>query len=224
MMLRGLLIITLFVLAGCVSGPSTRYYGGDGDYYYGSGSAGVVIDSYGYGGSFGYGSYGPSYGWGYGLGYGGGYYSPWYGGWGYGLGYSPWPYPQAGQQQSPRRVDPGLSGRHGERLQAAPQRYEGRGQPSYPRAGDRQRIERGSPAARPPGVLRAPPARSAPPERLMQGDMRGSGRDGFAPNRLQSNPTEGMRRAPRATNPTFAPQRMAPSRVAPPPRESTRSE
>lgn len=230
MMSRGLMIIALTLLAGCVSVPGTRYYDGDGDYYYGSGSAGVVIDSYGgYGGGFGYGGYGgygPDYGggWGYGLGYGGGYYAPWYGGWGYGHGYAPWQPSKPWRDRSPRRVDPGLQGRHGERLQSAPQRYEGRRPATYPGAGDRQRTERVNPAGRPSGVLRAPPARSAPPDRLMPNGYRGGGREGVAPSRSNYTPAAGMRNAPRAPSRTSSPQRVAPSRSAPPQRQTSGSE
>lgn len=229
MMLRGWMVIAVSLLAGCVSVPATRYYGGDGDYYYGSGSAGVVIDSYGYGGGFGYGGfggYGPGYGggWGYGLGYGGGYYAPWYGGWGYGHGYAPWHPSPSWRDRSPRRTDPGLEGRHGERLQAAPERYDGRRPATYPGAGDGQRMQRVNPAGRPSGVLRAPPARSTPPERLMPNEYRGGGRDRVAPGRPDYSPAAGMRSAPQAPSRASAPQRVAPSQVAPARRTSTDSE
>ena len=82
------LLLGVLLLAGCATTPGTSYYyDGDGDYYYGDGSADLVIDaprpSWG-----GYGS-----GWGYGYGYGGGFgYGPGYGFGGYGGFHPSWYY------------------------------------------------------------------------------------------------------------------------------------
>lgn len=77
-------LMTVLLMSGCASTGSNYYsYEGRGDYYYGSSTADVVIDSSGYG----YGYSGAGFGYGYGFGYGGyGYGSPYsY----YGYGYQP---------------------------------------------------------------------------------------------------------------------------------------
>ncbi|HMM67507.1 MAG TPA: hypothetical protein PKC03_11245 [Dokdonella sp.] len=87
-----LTLLLLSTLAGCATTSGNSYnYDDNGDYYYGSGRADVVVDShssgFGYAG-LGYGGYGSGYGYGYGLGFGYGFGYPRYGSlfypWGYG--------------------------------------------------------------------------------------------------------------------------------------------
>lgn len=79
-------LMTVLLMSGCASTGSNYYsYEGRGDYYYGSPTADVVIDSSGYG----YGYSGAEFGYGYGFGYGGyGYGNPYsYYGYGYQSGW-----------------------------------------------------------------------------------------------------------------------------------------
>ena len=87
MSVRILGVLTTTLLLGACATSRTAYHSErEGDYYYGTTAADVVIDSspgysgWGFGGGFGYGHGG------YGYGHGG-YYSPW--SW-HGYGYSPW--------------------------------------------------------------------------------------------------------------------------------------
>lgn len=197
---HALVLLSVLLMAGCATTRSNYYsYDGSGDYYYGAGTADVVIGSSGY--YYGRGGYGNGFGYGAGYGYGYGYPS-----WGYGyppIWWAPsYPHDDAGilrdgRVERDRAMRSGLT--RSDTVQAPDSAKWFRNSPDYPRpsAGARRGID--APAARSSSARRTVNPQSTVP--IRQAPM------------MQSRPA-----------PSRSASMPAPTRSAPTPRPVRRSQ
>ncbi len=147
-----LALLSVLLMAGCATTRSNYYsYEGSGDYYYGAGTADVVIDSSRY--ADGFGRYGVGYGYGYGYPY------SW---WGY--GYQPiwwvpsYPHEDAGVLRG-ERVEGDRASRSAlvrrDTVQAPDSAKWFRDRPEYPRYSTGARTNADTRATRPASARRA---------------------------------------------------------------------